>query len=269
MALMVTLGCEAAPAAEETDPESAAVCEADGDEICDGVDNDCDGTTDLDAVDALTWYLDSDGDGFGNDAAVRVACEVMEGYVEAAGDCHDQDASIHPGGLDILYDGVDQDCNGADAADVDNDGYIGLSAGGDDCDDLDGQVNPGATETWYDGVDQDCDGASDFDADSDGHDSDAHGGDDCDDADAAAYPGNTERYYDGRDGNCDGANDYDQDQDGYNHSLWGGDDCDDLDPSVHPDMLDGCGAGDENCDGTVDDDCIDTGLEACRGSLCH
>ena len=34
-------------------------------EVCDGVDNDCDGSTDVDAVDAVTLFVDSDGDGFG------------------------------------------------------------------------------------------------------------------------------------------------------------------------------------------------------------
>ena len=55
------------------------------------------------------------------------------------------------------YDGVDQDCDGADADDLDADGYPALAAGGTDCDDTDSAIHPGATEAWADGyTDNDC-----------------------------------------------------------------------------------------------------------------
>lgn len=52
------------------------------------------------------------------------------------------------------YDGVDQDCDGADLLDVDGDG----SPSPDDCDDVAPAIRPGATEVRGDGIDQDCDG---------------------------------------------------------------------------------------------------------------
>ena len=58
-------------------------------EICDGVDNDCDGQTDEGAADSLTWYADRDGDGHGNANEVWLACEAPEGYVESSDDLDD------------------------------------------------------------------------------------------------------------------------------------------------------------------------------------
>ncbi len=66
------------------------------------------------------YYADRDGDGFGdNFNLVWVSYSVMapQGFVEEGGDCNDFDATIHPGADDIIGDGIDQDCDGADAAD--------------------------------------------------------------------------------------------------------------------------------------------------------
>jgi hypothetical protein len=82
------------------------------DEHCDGVDEDCDGEVDEESVDALTWYEDLDGDGWGGEGTTE-ACELPSGYAEASGDCDDDDPTIHPGAVEQCCDEVDQDCDGA------------------------------------------------------------------------------------------------------------------------------------------------------------
>ena len=63
-------------------------------EVCDGADNDCDGLTDVDAIDAPTWHADADGDGYGDALNGPAACERPEGYVADASDCDDSDADV-------------------------------------------------------------------------------------------------------------------------------------------------------------------------------
>ncbi|HNC98440.1 MAG TPA: putative metal-binding motif-containing protein, partial [Myxococcota bacterium] len=65
-------------------------------EHCDGVDEDCDGRVDEDAVDMQSWYADADGDGYGAGSA-QPACEGGAGQVAVAGDCDDAAAERHPG----------------------------------------------------------------------------------------------------------------------------------------------------------------------------
>ncbi len=129
-------------------------------EICDGLDNDCDGDIDEGFEDSRPWYADADGDGYG-DAMVRARhCDPPHGYVEDHSDCDDDDPTIHPGADDAWYDGVDSDCDGGDDLDADGDGHAWEGAGGDDCDDEDDEVFPGALD-WRDERDQDCDGVVD------------------------------------------------------------------------------------------------------------
>src|SRR5262249_16818932 len=101
-------------------------------EVCDLRDDDCDGTVDLDAVDAVAFHPDADGDRAGDVTTTVHACWSSAGLVTDAGDCDDTDGGVHPGALE-LCDGVDEDCDGLvddDAldrdtwfADIDGDGF--------------------------------------------------------------------------------------------------------------------------------------------------
>lgn len=129
-------------------------------ESCNSTDDDCNGEVDEDAIDAVLWYLDADGDGVGAaGGGTKTSCEQPNGYASLGVDCDDSRADTYPGGVEVPYDGLDQDCTGADLNDVDGDGVQGRAAGGDDCDDLNVLVLPGAEETWQNGAtDNDCDG---------------------------------------------------------------------------------------------------------------
>jgi len=247
-------------------------------EICDGLDQDCDGSIDEDATGGATWYADWDGDGYGDVTSTTEACSAPSGYVGDDRDCDDLNAAVNPGAAEIC-DGLDNDCDdlvddddpsvtGGSTWYVDGDGdgwgldssvhtacdaEPGDVARGGDCNDLDSDVNPGAIEAWYDGIDQDCDG-NDDDADYDGHPWEGVGGDDCDDTDATVNPSEVEIWYDGIDQDCDG-NDADQDEDGFDWVGVGGDDCDDEDPDVNPDAAEIWYDGiDQDCDGESDYD---------------
>jgi hypothetical protein len=80
-------------------------------EVCDGLDNNCNGIID-DGV-LLVFYKDMDGDGY-TDGITQVGCTAPSGYVLSAtsGDCDDNDPNINPARAEICGDEKDNNCNG-------------------------------------------------------------------------------------------------------------------------------------------------------------
>jgi hypothetical protein len=147
-------------------------------ELCDGIDQDCDGDLDEEPTDGIAAFVDADGDGHGTDPLT--VCALEPGVAATGGDCDDADAAVHPGAAEVCDD-ADQDCDGAidDGlpttprwTDGDGDGFgagpplpedchpapAGTAPVDGDCDDGDAAVYPGATDLPNDGQDADCDG---------------------------------------------------------------------------------------------------------------
>jgi glycosidase len=229
-------------------------------EVCNGIDDDCDGLVDdLDngtVSGRTTFYLDSDRDGYGSNESTILACSAPVGYISIGGDCNDGNATVHPGAAEVC-NGIDDDCDGA-------------------IDDFDSNVSDGRI-TFY--RDKDGDGFGDARVSLLACSAPAgyiSNNTDCNDGDHTVYPGAPE-LCDGKDNNCDGRVDegvlitYYRDSDG---DGWGdnnatiqnctpkngyvakGGDCNDRNAKVNPGVAEICGNGiDDNCNGAVDEGC--------------
>ena len=253
-------------------------------ELCDGIDNDCDGLIEQDADgDGHLGTGDCADDCDDNDSTVFPGagetcnwtdddCDGLvdedldldgDGWTPCAGDCDDAAVAIHPGALETCND-MDDDCDGQlseDELDLDGDGFTGCDG---DCDDANALVHPGAPELC-DGFDNDCSGSvdmSELDQDGDG----ALACEDCSDQDPERAPGIPE-WCDGKDNDCDDEIDerFDADLDGWTSC---GGDCDDANSAVFPGAEEQCNGLDDNCDGVPGTDEADLdadGWLACEG----
>ncbi|MBM4345976.1 MAG: putative metal-binding motif-containing protein, partial [Deltaproteobacteria bacterium] len=213
-----------------------------GNEVCSTTyDDNCNGqTNEQGAAGCTNYYLDNDGDGYGQ-ASYQCWCAPQGNYkATKAGDCDDTSATVYPGAANETCDGKDNNCNLTidEGCDDDKDSYCdgglmitsaatcakskkpapGALLPGDDCDDNAKDIYPGVAELC-DAVDNNCDGKTDelCDADGDGYCDKkkpivgnppvcSKGGGDCDDTTSAVSPG-VQETCDSKDNNCNGQTD--------------------------------------------------------------
>ena len=80
-------------------------------EVCNLVDDDCNGITDNDSPDAKTYYVDNDNDSYGAGTGTKLCSPAGAYKVLVASDCNDNATSVHPNAAESC-NGVDENCNG-------------------------------------------------------------------------------------------------------------------------------------------------------------
>lgn len=144
-------------------------------EICNGIDDDCDGLTN-EGLTFTTYFADNDGDGFGNPNSSQNSCTPIIGFVTNNSDCNDSNAQVKPGASEIC-NLIDDNCNGQINEglifvnyyiDSDLDGYGAGTATNSctpilgnyvtnnlDCNNNNANIRPNATETCN-SIDDNC-----------------------------------------------------------------------------------------------------------------
>jgi len=218
-----------------------------GIEICNGVDDNCNGSTDEGLL--TTYYSDNDGDNYGDANNSVSSCSPVTGYVTDNTDCDDNNSSANPSATEICNN-VDDNCNGSidDGlifttyyADADGDNYgdannsvsscapvSGYVIDNTDCDDSNSEVNPSATEVCNN-VDDNCNGSIDDGLVFTTYYADADGDNYGDTSNSVS--------------SCTPVSGYVTDNT----------DCDDNNSAVNPSASEICNNIDDNCNGATDD----------------